>query len=849
MSRHLSKTSSGLGTNTTAGKAVDNSEFGKIKQRWVEQELHRFSHDYQPEIRKKIERLELGAMYFMGRSGEADIYLLENATMIKGKRKNDGYEFSVLVKFWYKWDKRWGPIPNRLKGYEYEMSLEEFAKDTSHTKLAKHPLELFAEAEKALATGDISMYEMDAETKVKDAGPDTQLLHIGSKESLEIIHRELEARRDHAISIRKTMEVIIEMRKRELEVVRDKMYAAIKVFEKKIAKIFRVITTIELYLGISEEIAQIQEGPAAKETDPVSIRQGLMFMDEEVGDPWDDGQGLDWNTKGIAAFDDWLTRNNNDKKVLPEAKGIAAFKTRRYEKKRDHLEGQQRAMLADMDDQTFLLIRNGDNLYRLITDKISFIPRLFPRRDELQRLLEYWKLADSIEAKREGEPAYMRTEENRRKDSPFRDFRHDGSKTSDAKEYAEDNVFFYKMRLTLFQGLLDRTTILHPIPEPIKMFDPQFQEKGLVRLIYDDELTLPSGKLSFWAWMAKLNSGITYGSRIILADNWGFKESFGHDNMSEAGLEYARKTKGNRFDDRFGDGSGWSHLPPNPNNGLYYVKKGVKWVNEPVWIENPDFDPTKPETPSKKRFHPDDEQNNDRWNKKGWEKVDLTMSYTDQKKWFGKIVSKSTFDHHRTHDHDGELLTDDKKYGDVKVDWNPRELHLCMITSRRKEKSFKYVNRDVKHEFLCIRYNPKDTVGEHSMFRTWDSPEPEERKNNVSWKIYTDDAFIINYDQIIVEDIEFYVNSRVDRASYKHMMPLLWEVRKQLLEEKKSEVDFKKLVQGEVFKLSGTMPTDEKVDSEVEKWKTNLKWKRAIHHNDSKALRMIVQRICKQLKE
>ncbi len=846
MSSQLSKRNSKLDISQ-ANKPVDDTEFDKIKQKWVEQELHRFQEDYQEEIRNKIARLELGAMYFMGRSGDANIYLLENATAVKGKRKNDKYEFSVVVKFWYKWDKHWGPIPNRSKGYEYEMNLEEFAKDTSYTKLAKHPLELFAEAEKALATGDISTYQLDAQNQGKDESPDTQLLHVGSKESLELIQRELEARRDHAISIRKTMEVIIEMRKRELEVVRDKMYAAIKVFEKKIAKIFRVITTIELYLGISEEIAQIQEGSPAKETDPVSIRQGLMFMDEEVGDPWDDGQGLDWNTKGIAAFDDWLTRNNNYKKVLPEAKGIAAFKTRRHEKKRDHLEGQQRAMAAIPDHQTFLLIRNGDNLYRLITDKISFIPRLFPRRDELQRLLEYWKLADSLEAKNEGEQAYMRTEENRRKDSPFSDFRHEGSKTSDAKEYAEDNVFFYKMRLTLFQGLLDRTTILHPIPESIKMFDPQFQQKGLVRLIYDDELTLPSGKLSFWAWMAKLNSGITYGSRIILADNWGFKESFGHGNMSEAGLEYARETKGRRFDDRYGDGSGWSHLPPNPNSGLYYVKKGVKWVNEPVWIENPDFDIAKPVTPTKKHFHPDDEQMNDIWNK-GWKKVELTMSYTEQKKWFGKIVAKSTFDHHRTHDHSGELLTEDDKYGDVKVDWNPSELHLCMITSQKKEKSFKYVFHDVQHEFLCIRYNPKDTVGEHSMFRTWDSPEPEERKNNVSWKIYTNDAFIINYDQITVEDIEFYVNSRVDRASYKHMMPLLWEVRKQLLEENKSEVDFKKLVQGEAFKLSGTMPTDDQVDTEVEKWKTNLKWKRAIHNDDSKALRMIVQRICKGIR-
>ena len=79
------------------------------------------------------------------------------------------------------------------------------------------------------------------------------------------------------------------------------------------------------------------------------------------------------------------------------------------------------------------------------------------------------------------------------------------------------------------------------------------------------------------------------------------------------------------------------------------------------------------------------------------------------------------------------------------------------------------------------------------------------------------------------------------------MMPLLWEVRQQLEQEQAEEKDFKELVKAEVYKISGVIPSDEMVHRACEDWKKNLKWKRAITHDDQKALRMIVKSISKQV--
>lgn len=847
-------------------------EFGEL-------ELSRFSDEHQKHLLESFSKLEIGGMYYWGNlryNATFDVYILDNIlrriSNTNSRRSKKGeIEFICLVRVW-DWERKvWAAIPNNLPEYAHEVSLTEFLENIHLPKLTKNPLELYEEAKAAMDSGDISQYTLAADEVEGDNGPDTQLMHLGSKEALENIHSALESRRNHAELIRMNMEMIIEQKKQELESIKDKLQGAIVQFEKKIKKIFRVITTLELYLGVDEQIIQILEGPAAPASDPICIRQGLMFMDEEFGDPWDDGQGIEWHD--LSAFGDWLVRNTNYKRVLPESKCIAAFKVRRNPKERSG-NPYWVAKMKEMDNYTFLVMRNGDNIYRLITDKIEFLPRLFPKRKELQQLFELWREADRAEEKERmsdqkefekenqefTEPEYREAEKKKLdqqdySETYFRIDAHDNNgaskrypdlslgnfyRTGEVKEYSENHVFFYKMRFTLFQGIIERTQIFHPLSETIKLFDHSAVNKGLVKLIYDDELTLPTGKPGFWEWMKKLNDQIDYGSRIVLSHNWGFISQF-IQNRGDYSAYHAHQELGNRLDDRFGDGTRFSRLPKDPNPGLYYVKKGERWESVPVWIDNPSWKPELYSTPDEREYCPLDSSDlypkeikpyysEKEYNNNREHLTAIYMDYDEQKRLFGKVIGKAPFPGYTA--------------WRVYVLKNPKRIHRHICDHSDNRRSPLYDWEDQKMNFLCVRYNPKDKIERQGWTWKWDA---EERKNNLSWKITPDDAFILNYDLVTTEDIDFYLNSRIDRRHYLHMMPLLWEVRQQLEHEQAEEKDFKELVKAEVHKISGVIPSDEMVHHACEDWKKNLKWKRAITHDDQKALRMIVKSISKQV--
>jgi hypothetical protein len=727
----------------------------------------------------------------------------------------DGFKYEQKYKCSYLLYRNWDWETMAWKTKQEESTFPDVLTYIKTPRLHKHPLELIKEAEQALASGNVDAYVMsDGETD-KMNGPETSLLALNSKENYESMKRDLEVKHDTALIMRRTMDVIISNKKRELEKITAKIQNSIIAFKKQIAKIYRVIVTLELYLGIQESIIQIQEGQPASVDDPIHIRQGLMYMDEEVGDPWDTGEGISW--KQLSDFDQWLTRNDNYKKVIPEKKGIAAFKARREKRDTSYIDDAMVKMnMAEEDEATFLLMRNGDNLYRIITDKIEFRPRLFPKRNELQKAYELYRVAELAEEK--GDDHIWSDEERKLNDQFGTDFEFKiGNTYEETKEMAEDHVFFYKMRFALLQGILERTQIFAPTPEPIKLFDAMTLERGLVRLVYDDELTLPSHRKEFWTWIHEINQQITFGSRIVLATDYNFKRTFKHG-------KYAHESHADRLDERYealnikGE-KNWN-LPPPPTQGLYYVEERIVTENEPIWIDNPKFDPSKPKTPNEERVDPFDKEN---------KKFELYLTYTQQKYWFGKVIKKDTFEHFH------KEKSDDEKSAHVPVDRNSEKIQQWIMQGNNK----KFLRHNVDYKRMCIRYNPKDEI----QSRGWVWKEPSERKNRISWLINTEDKFLLNYDLMKKEDLMFYIHSRIDRRHYIAMMPILAEVLKVIEKEEKDERDFKKLVKGEVYKKTHRMPADDEVDNAILEWKTGLKWKRAISHDDEKALRMIIKKL------
>lgn len=255
----------------------------------------------------------------------------------------------------------------------------------------------------------------------------------------------------------------------------------------KISKIMKIVGQIELYLGINEDILQLQEGEKANINTPLSLRQQIQYMDEEYGAI--ENGGLDF--KNITEFDEWLLKDKHYENIIPEKKSVVVLRVRRNPKDYKTNNPFQEALLNQANYFTYLLIRNGESLYRIYA-QIIIKSRLFPQKEEIQKMYE------------------------------------DGQKElwGFDKDDLEKKIFSYQQNLLLLQGLIDRTDILYPFPHEIQLFKPETCEK-IVNFIYDDELTLSEGKQYYKDWHKEINSKIERGTRIYFC---GFNRSERYDD-------------------------------------------------------------------------------------------------------------------------------------------------------------------------------------------------------------------------------------------------------------------------------------------------------------------------------
>jgi len=90
-----------------------------------------------------------------------------------------------------------------------------------------------------------------------------------------------------------------------------------------------------------------------------------------------------------------------------------------------------------------------------------------------------------------------------------------------------------------------------------------------------------------------------------------------------------------------------------------------------------------------------------------------------------------------------------------------------------------------------------------------------------------------------LDDVEYYINNRYERKDYLEILPILYTIKKERLEEIKQEKDFVKAMADR-----NNVP-EEKVWEAVNWWKNKVIWKRPIREDDAKAWRMIKGRIKK----
>ena len=141
------------------------------------------------------------------------------------------------------------------------------------------------------------------------------------------------------------------------------------------------IFTVELYAGLVESLVQIAKGEAAPNDTPIYLFQRRHYMDEECLVNYQAG-GMSFDS--INDFDRWLCKRENRDRILPMPRSVVALRVRRHSREfsgGDSLRAFIRFQFeTEHDKQTFLYIRNGEQIFRLMTG-IEFDEQLFPDLD------------------------------------------------------------------------------------------------------------------------------------------------------------------------------------------------------------------------------------------------------------------------------------------------------------------------------------------------------------------------------------------------------------------------------------------------------------------------------------
>lgn len=270
--------------------------------------------------------------------------------------------------------------------------------------------------------------------------------------------------------------------------------------KKVIGEVEQKIFTVELYVGLEEDVAQIKKGKPAPADEPIHIRQLLLYMDEETLIDYDKA-GADAGS--LKKFDAWIAKPENLNRIIPETRGIVAMRIRRNEKDYGDAaslaEAWSMANWAKEDKKTYLLIRNGNQVFRIFT-ALDFTPRLVPMKNELSG--EFHKYRESYDF-------------DKRKNV----VREDRAITPDDIEYDEfllhhiSKVRQYNRIILILQGLIDRTTIFQPMPR-ISLGDPEEAHKWMT--IVRDEETLPARRLIWETYRDQLNKSLKKGKVVCV---------------------------------------------------------------------------------------------------------------------------------------------------------------------------------------------------------------------------------------------------------------------------------------------------------------------------------------------
>lgn len=294
---------------------------------------------------------------------------------------------------------------------------------------------------------------------------------------------------------REELKVATDRMRSELEAQMSAARAALAPVEKFVARLTEAIQTVNLYLGRDEEIVTLRDGEAAPEGTPIVCRSMVLSMAEETAiDP--EHEGID--VRSIEKFDDWLLADPAHlQQVLPEPRGVVVLVPTKQI--RDYGDPWSTRQMNEANRHSYWLIRNGDRLFRMDTD-FNVGRRLVPARDEFTSLFyeeSYdYSVSPATRTRKPMEPG--------------------SSSWARAEEQQGARERHYMKVALILQGLIDRTTVFHPLPAPgISLLKQESYEAGHVVLLDEEERALTTGRQPFDAWLREHNSELRPGMRIV----------------------------------------------------------------------------------------------------------------------------------------------------------------------------------------------------------------------------------------------------------------------------------------------------------------------------------------------
>jgi hypothetical protein len=258
-------------------------------------------------------------------------------------------------------------------------------------------------------------------------------------------------------------------------------------------ELMKALTSLDLYIGKGVEVVTVCEGQGAADDDQLVLRQRKQFVDEELAAYADVDEMFDFSDLNV--FDEKLASSAALRdQIFTFPRAVVSMAVRRNSV--NYGDVFVNAQKNGINQATFLLVRNGDNVYRVYSSQPSHeqARRLFPTTNEANELFRGFD-----------------GEQIRFTDLGF----------SGRAGVADDVALSYKRLLILLCGLDHRLSLFgsfYPAADSLSFISLDFQAKYMRFVADDDESLLIAGgdrTAPVNEWFIEKNSALRSGSRVI----------------------------------------------------------------------------------------------------------------------------------------------------------------------------------------------------------------------------------------------------------------------------------------------------------------------------------------------